>query len=81
MFSPERDWLKCAEEHERNLAMGTLVFHLSSRAQAARKQQLCSSKPNIITASHVKIRQRIKLVQGLQAERIWSNQTQSILQQ
>ena len=33
----ERDWFKCAEEHKRNFHMRSLVFHLSSRAQAAQK--------------------------------------------
>ncbi len=50
----ERYWFICAEEHQRNLCMRGLVFHLSSEAQAARKKQFRSCKPNIITASHIK---------------------------
>ena len=34
----------------------------------------------MITTRHVKINQRIKILQGLQSKRIWGHQTQSILQ-
>ncbi len=48
----ESDWFKCPEEHQRNLPVGALVFHLSSGAQAAGKKQLWSSLPNIINTRH-----------------------------
>ena len=34
----ERDWFKCAEEHQRNFPVGVLVLRLASGAQAAREE-------------------------------------------
>jgi hypothetical protein len=34
----ERDWFKCAEEHQRNPPVGELVLRLASGAQAAREE-------------------------------------------
>ena len=34
----DRDWFKCAEEHQRNLPVGVLVLRLASGVQAAREE-------------------------------------------
>jgi hypothetical protein len=34
----ERDWFKCAKEHQQNLHIRDLVLHLPSREQAERKK-------------------------------------------
>ena len=34
----ERDWFKCAEEHQRNFPVGGLVLRLASGAQGAREE-------------------------------------------
>ena len=53
--------------------------HLTSGAQSALEKQLWSSVPNIPTPCNIEILHDIEILQLLHSERIWGNETYTIL--